>query len=363
MPPGTPKRGGASEKGPLWKTYSSILTGRELRRVINGEEQTWVVMNQVSRLATLPGAQPDVAALLGLEADADGFTRYENIYTAAWRDRRGNWQYPQTFQGATGFQAVAAKELPGMLQDRFVDHPRLPPELRERVLPLQENNWYPLPDGAATPRSARRTAGEAGPSGARARSPEPAAPAAPAPQSPGARRAAEAPRKAPAAKAATGRAPIAAAAAAAAPPPPSPAGKRTPGRPRTAPAGGAAEAAEEEEAEATPAAGAGGRGKKRNSEAAGPSGKKSAGRAAAPAAAYVGLTGRTYPTELAFKKGDRRVDDYADEEAEGEYEVDCILDEAWPNELGGQPIYLIKWKEDADAALAQTKWARRLARA
>jgi hypothetical protein len=55
----------------------------------------------------------------------------------AWRNERsGEWRYPEKLP-ANPVDTLTWEELQPMMRDRFVDHPRLPRELRESVLPLQ----------------------------------------------------------------------------------------------------------------------------------------------------------------------------------------------------------------------------------
>jgi hypothetical protein len=56
---------------------------------------------------------------------------------AAWRDAEGEWEYPH--KGVSSERETLSWEaLRGMLQERFIDHPKLPSDLRHLVLPLQE---------------------------------------------------------------------------------------------------------------------------------------------------------------------------------------------------------------------------------
>ncbi|KAI8464636.1 MAG: hypothetical protein J3K34DRAFT_526014 [Monoraphidium minutum] len=423
-------KGGAGH-GPEWGAWSHVLTGRELLR----GGQVGVVLAQFSAMATLPAP--------GAESE----------FTIAWRGARGAWRYPDYYDLVPGVDLLKRSELHGLLQARFVDHPKLPEQIRQVALPLQENGWNPLPQArqrevqaranAAVP--ARSAGGSGGSRGA-------AVPAAATPLSamskrarggaaeesdeseeeaaPSAKRGRGRPRKHPLPEASGGAAPASLApapstgkrgpgrprksAAVEDSPPASPApstGKRGRGRPRKHPlpeaSGGAAPASP------APALSTGerGRGRPRKSEAAaqaapaspapstgkrGPgrprklsaaaafaapasasAGKRNAGRPARyseaefasdaedeaedagatgpsagkarggkkPLGSYVGLTGREYPANRAFTRGDKLVVDYTaggyDDGAGEEFEVEAILDEA---RIGKRTLYLIKWK-------------------
>lgn len=58
-------------------------------------------------------------------------------YQIAWRDEAGVWQYPDIVN-AEGEDTVAWPALQAMLQNRFIDHPRLTSDIRNLVLPLQK---------------------------------------------------------------------------------------------------------------------------------------------------------------------------------------------------------------------------------
>ena len=54
----------------------------------------------------------------------------------AWLEG-GQWQYPDIYMSSAD-DALRWPELEGMVLDRFIDHPKLPSEIRYLALPLQE---------------------------------------------------------------------------------------------------------------------------------------------------------------------------------------------------------------------------------